>query len=107
MSLGIQLEIFPEGAIQALVEELLRLLRVNGWLTRRQIKEHAGWAERTTRAVAEAAGVLVVRGPRGYNVLEACSVDEILHAAQIMDQQGTKMKLYAAALRKRAHERVG
>lgn len=101
-----QLEMFAEGVTEAHVEELLRLLRTNGWLTRRQIKALVGWAERTTRAVAEAAGAEVVRGPRGFNVIEKCSLDEIEHCAGIAESQGKKMVAYALALRKRGHERL-
>lgn len=97
---------FAEGEAEAHVEELLQLLHTYGWLTRRALKQIEGWSERTTRAIAEAAGDRVVRGPRGFNAFEKCSLDEIEHCAAIAEGQGNKMINYALALRKRAHRRL-
>ena len=106
MTSPMQLEMFAQGVTQAHVDELLRLLRVNGWLTRRQLGPLTGWAERSIRSVAEQAGTEVVRGPRGFNVVERCSLDEIEHCAAIAESQGKKMVEYALALRRRAHARL-
>jgi hypothetical protein len=98
---------FAEGVEQAHVEELLQLLRSYGWVTRRTLKQLKGWSPRTTRAIAEAAGDEVIRGPRGFNAFEKCSLDEIEHCAAIAEAQGNKMLAYAVALRKRAHQKLG
>ncbi len=102
-----QLQIFPPDLTEAHVDELVRVLRIYGWSTRRQLKERKGWCPRFVRGIAEAAGDRVVRGPRGYNTFEQSSLDEIEHCAAIADRQGTKMKNYALALRMRAHQRIG
>lgn len=102
-----QLQLLAPDVTEAHVDELLRKLRIHGWLTRRQLKELLGWAPRFTRAIAEAAGDRVVRGPRGFNAIEKCSLDEIEHCAGIAEGQGMKMIQYALALRTWAHRRVG
>ena len=101
-----QLQLFHGGITEAHVGELLALLRANGWLTRRQLRSLTGWAERTIRAVAEAAGAQVVRGPRGFNLGEQCSLDELKHCGEIAIAQGTKMIHYGHELLKLAHRRV-
>lgn len=97
---------FSEGLTEAHVEELVSLLHAHGWLTRRDLKERRGWSPRFVRSIAEAAGDRVVRGPRGYNAFENCSLDEIEHCAAIAEGQGTKMIGYAVSLRTRAHRRL-
>lgn len=106
MSDQIQLTLLAPDVTEAHVDDLLRLLRDQGWLTRRKLCPLTGWSERTIRAVAEQAGDRVVRGPRGYNVPESCSVDELIHAAGIAESQGKKMIAYGQALRHVAHRRV-
>ncbi len=101
-----QLTLLPPDVTQAHVDELLRLLRCYGWLTRRKLGPLTGWKERTIRGVAEQAGAEIVRGPRGFNAIEKCSLDEIEHCAAIAESQGKKMVEYALALRRRAHARL-
>lgn len=102
-----QLQMFAPDLTQAHVDELLRTLRLYGWMTRQQLRQLKGWSPRFVRAIAEAAGNQVVRGPRGFNAIEKCSLDEIEHCAAIAEGQGTKMIAYSVALRSWAHRRVG
>lgn len=97
---------FPHVTPEADIASLMQLLRTYGWLTRKALTTQLGWAERRIRAVAEAAGADVVRGPRGFNLFDNCSLDEINHCAAIAEGQGKKMVEYAVALRRRAHARI-
>lgn len=101
-----QLEMFAGGLTEEDQYRFVSLLRMNGWLTRRTLCQLLGWPERKIRAVAEAAGAAVVRGPRGFNCFEKCSLDEVDHCAAIAESQATKMLNYSLALRRRAHGRI-
>lgn len=89
------------------VAGLVRTLEDRGWLTRRELADLLGWTERKIRAVAEAAGAKVVRGPRGFASVNRAGLDDVLHCARIAESQGRKMIDYAAALRRRCHGMVG
>ena len=60
------------------VDRFLALLRAYGHLTRKQIGAITGWTERDVRALAEAAGLEVVRGQKGFCLFDGAAADEIL-----------------------------
>ena len=97
------------------VRWLLRLLKEHGWQTRREIAEairtdgltvSASYSERWVRAVAEAAGAKIVKGQAGFNHIDNCTIEEILHAANQSISQGKLMIKYGIALKQQAHRRV-
>ena len=102
-----QLELVPEERIEEEVGQLRRVLHASGWLTRKQIRVLLGWDERHIRAVAEAAGDDIVRGPMGFCLFADASSDDIQAAAAICETQSTKMASYALALRVKLHGRIG
>lgn len=48
-------------------------------------------SRRQLRAFREAAGAVIVSGPRGYQHVSHCSIDDRQHAAEIRLGQGRKM----------------
>jgi len=102
-----QLELVPEDSIEADVGKLLRVLTSAGWLTRKQLAPYVGWDDRHLRAVAEAAGDRIVRGPKGFCLFDDASLDDIKHAIAICEAQSTKMAAYSLTLRQKLHGRIG
>lgn len=102
-----QLELVLQNLTQEDVDGFVQLLKTNGaWLTRKQLVQLTGKSERDIRALAEAAGPEVVRGPKGFSHFDNAQLDEIDHAARIAESQGNKMLNYALKLRARAHARL-
>ena len=102
-----QLELVPEEQVQDQVYQLIRVLTSAGWCTRKVLHLRLGWDERTIRAVAEAAGDRIVRGPKGFCLFDDASLDDIKHAIEICESQSTKMAAYALTLRQKLHGRIG
>src|SRR5437870_2974869 len=73
------------------VAQLLNLLRLNGWQTRKDIAAYFLWDERTVRAVAEAAGTKVVRGQKGFNHIDRTTPEELNACAGPFMSQGKHM----------------
>jgi hypothetical protein len=89
------------------VGRFLALLRAYGHLTRKQIGAITGWTERDVRALAEAAGLEVVRGQKGFCLFDGAAADEILDAAEDSVSQGKKMIRYGLGLKRMLHRRIG
>ena len=105
-----QAELFTERAGPDDPDILRRLLSVNDWMTRRQIKFALGWSERRVRAVAEVMGKEVVRGQHGFklaNKITRGEVADVIQAADAAISQGKKMIQAGIAWRRFAHELVG
>lgn len=102
-----QLELVLQNLTQADVDGFTNLLKERGWSTRKELMDILQKSERDVRALAEAAGTDVVRGPKGFNHFDNAHLDEIDHAARIFESQGNKMLSYAVKLRARAHARLG
>lgn len=110
--LSFRAALFDGAPIEERAEELVRLLKERGWLTRREIGELTGWDEREIRAAAEAARDAkgrpeVVRGPLGFAVFDRATDDQVRRAEEIAISQARKMFRYGVGLRRRLHERVG
>jgi hypothetical protein len=69
---------------------LVSHLRVTGWQTRRQLVDALGWTDRDIRAVAAMDERLIVRGQKGFNASENCTVEELREAAKQRIAQGRK-----------------
>jgi hypothetical protein len=67
-----QLEFVPVQPTAEDVSKLLSVLMTLGWMTRKQLASHLSWSERSIRAVAEAAGDDIVRGPKGFREFRPC-----------------------------------
>ena len=106
-ALPTQLELVPEDQVQDQVAQLVRVLTSAGWCTRKILHLRLGWDERTIRAVAEAAGDRIVRGPKGFCLFDDASLDDIKHAIAICEAQSTKMAAYSLTLRQKLHGRIG
>ena len=106
-ALPTQLELVPEEQVQDQVAQLRRVLTSAGWCTRKVLHLRLGWDERTIRAVAEAAGDLIVRGQKGFCLFEDASSDDILAACGGLESQATKNTAYCLALRSKLHRRIG
>lgn len=90
------------------VLELTSLLARKGWQTRAQIEVALLWNPRFIRAVAQLAGNKIVRGQKGFNVIEKCTDDEIVEAmwqrfAQARKERETA-EMYKAVLSERQME---
>jgi uncharacterized damage-inducible protein DinB len=101
-----QLELILENLTQADLDDFVQLLKARGWSTRRELVHITGKSERDIRALAEAAGPEIVRGPKGFNHFESATLDEIHQAADIAAAQGKKMLRYSIRLKRRAHARL-
>ena len=106
-ALPTQLELVPEDQVQDQVAQLVRVLTTAGWCTRKVLHLRLGWDERTIRAVAEAAGDRIVRGPKGFCLFDDASLDDIKHAIAVCEAQSTKMAAYSLTLRQKLHGRIG
>jgi hypothetical protein len=78
-----------------------------GWAKRRELVRVFGVSERTIRALAEAAGAEVIRGPKGFAHIENVPADEARHCAEIALSQGKKMIRWGLAVKRRLHGRIG
>jgi TRAP-type uncharacterized transport system substrate-binding protein len=101
-----QLELILENLTQADLDDFMQLLKTRGWSTRRELVQITGKSERDIRALAEAAGPTVVRGPKGFNHFDNATLDDIHQAADIAASQGKKMLRYSLRLKRRAHARL-
>jgi hypothetical protein len=86
-------------------------LKTHGWLTRRQLIDLAGLPhsernQRWVRKLAEQAGDRVVKGQKGFNYYENCTLEEITHAANQSRAQARLMLRYHIGLKRRAHQRL-
>jgi len=100
-----QLELILENLTQADLDEFVALLK-DRWLTRKALTQLTGKSEREIRALAEAAGPAIVRGPKGFTHFDHATLDEIQQAADISAAQGKKMLRYSIRLKRRAHARL-
>jgi hypothetical protein len=94
------------------VKWLVGLLKEKGWTTRKEIlaaanKRQSDHNVRWVRALVAAAGTDIVKGQKGFNHIENCKLEEILHAANQEISQGNVMLDYGIKLRARAHALVG
>ena len=108
--------LFQCAADDPRVELFRRLLRQRGWLTAREVLlaldiEDGEANRRQVRAWAHACGADVVKGQRGFNLLENLraknELDDALRAAHQAEAQGREMIEYALALKRRLHALVG
>lgn len=89
------------------IERLVALLRAYGWLTRAQIHDLLKWEPRLIRAVARAGCQQIVRGQKGFALVETATADELSHAARQSIAQGTDMQTVGLIWLKLAHAKVG
>lgn len=85
------------------VDDLIELLRGQGWRTARQIDQARkfqlerrglpgnGWSDRLVRALAHESAGLIIIGNKGYCLLAESTPEEIAHAAARLRSQGQKM----------------
>ena len=92
---------------EEMVHQFIGHLAVSGWQTRRQLTQALAVSARRVRALAEAAGVEVVRGPKGFACFENVDADEARHCAEIAISQGKKMIRWGVAVKRRVHQRIG
>jgi hypothetical protein len=92
---------------EADLARLIAVLREHGWLTRDALGRLTGWPERYLRALAEAAPDQIVRGQKGFNLIELADETEILRAAEAQISQGKKMIRCGCRWKRLLHARVG
>lgn len=105
-----QLEFLQQGVTDADVDALRGWLASHDWQTRRQLASGLGWSERRIRFVAEAMGVEIVRGQRGFKLTSKITRDDlpaVLQAGQASISQGKGMINYGMQLLHKVHEVVG
>jgi hypothetical protein len=112
-SIQLDLPVAPaQPAAAADVDWLVRIVAAHGWMTRREIVQAAGlqvteWHLRWVRGLVEAAGPRIVKGQKGFNVPQNCTVEELKHAANQQISQGQHMVDYGVSLLRLAHKMVG
>ncbi|MES2697310.1 MAG: hypothetical protein V4773_27845 [Verrucomicrobiota bacterium] len=83
--------------------------REHGWLTAKEIAAQmgAGIGDRQVREIASAAAPAVVSypGSPGYKLWQLCSVEEINHAIEAFESQGSDMLKRAVTYRRAYHRR--
>ena len=102
-----QLDLWTGGVTESDISELVSLLRTQGWMHRRQLCPVLGWSERKIRAVAESAPSQIIRGQRGYSVIDRVDTETLVRCADALKSQGTKMLRVSVAWRRLAHARIG
>lgn len=104
-----QLTFLSDGDTLAAMEDLRAWLLVHGWQTRRQLVAGLGWNERKIRDVAEAMGADIVRGQRGFKLVETLVPEDFPFAVQAARAHMSQARInfrYGARLMRRLHEEL-